>query len=67
MWLFLKYKTLQNGEKESLSIEGFIRGYFLPLLRNFYGDGRDDVKWFTVLVTFISSVLQFFHLRCLCR
>ena len=43
MWFFLKYKTLQNGEKESLSIQSFIRDYFLPVLRKLYEGGRDDV------------------------
>lgn len=46
----------------SLSIQSFIRGYFLPLLRKFYEDGREDVKWFKVLDTFIRVTLQFFTL-----
>lgn len=65
MWLFLKYKTIWNGEKESLPIQSFIRDYFLPGLRKLYEGRRDDVKWFKVLDSFIIITLQFFIL-CLC-
>lgn len=56
MWFFLKHKTLKMAKMRVCLYKTLLETTFFF----FYEAGKDDVKWFTVLDTFISSVLQFF-------